>query len=691
VRVTLPRERDLTPLFDPRSVAVLGASADPAKWGYSVSEQLLSRPSGRDIYLVNRRGGEILGRTALRSLAGLQASVDLVAVCVPAAGFLSALGEALAAGARAVVAITAGLGETGAEGLEIERRAVEMVRQAGAVLVGPNCLGVVDNSTGLRLASDPLRSGDIAVLSQSGNMVIDLESLMAAEDLGISRFVSLGNQADANVTDFMLDCVAHEPTRAVAVYAEDVKDGRAFVDAARALADVGKPVVLLAPGSSDAGRRGAASHTGALTSPDCIIDAACKAGGIHRVRTPQEMVDALMALRQPRRARSRRVAILTDGGGHGSVGGDCLHREGLDVPVLSADLGSRLEDALWAQSSVVNPVDLAGIGEQDPLSYSRALQVLLAADEVDAVLMTGYFGGYAQTNEVLAGPEIEAATGIVAAIDASRKPVVAHTIFPYSPSIAVLRAGGIPVHRDIGRACASLALLVAPEADARADSLLLPEPSVAALAADYATVRAVLESSGVGFPAGGLVDSEAELAALLRDSAVRFPVAIKAMGLLHKSDAGGVILGVPDKAGARAALRDLMTRLAPPAVSVEEMVDDRDAVEVIVGSAWDARFGPVLMVGLGGIHAEVMHDVAFALAPVSPGTARRLLRSLQGAPLLEGARGRRPIDLQALIELVVAVSETSARHPEWSEVEVNPVIATPTGAVAVDARAVMRG
>ncbi|MEI6362628.1 MAG: acetate--CoA ligase family protein [Actinomycetes bacterium] len=678
--------RDLTPLFDPRSVAVVGASADRAKWGYSVSEQLLSLPSGRDIYLVNRRGGDILGRTAFRNLADLPAPVDLVAICVPASGFLDAVRDSLAAGARALVAITAGLGEADAEGEKIEREAVALVRSAGAVLVGPNCLGVTDSSTGLRLASDPFRPGDVAVLSQSGNMVLDLEALMADEGLGLSRFVSLGNQADVAVTDFMLDCVGHDATHAVAIYAEDVMDGRAFVQAARALAEAGKPVVLLAPGSSDAGRRGAASHTGSLTSADNVIDAACTASGIHRVHTPLQMVDALVALRQPFRAASGRVGILTDGGGHGSVAADSLHRVGLDVPLLSAELGVKLSRSLWSQSSVSNPVDLAGIGEQDLLSYARGLRTLLDSDEVAAVLLTGYFGGYAQTNEALAGPEIRAGEQIADIVRTAGKPVVVHTIFPESDSIAVLRGAGVPVHRDVGRAAAALAMLVETDVQVRSDPIDLPPSGRPTPSVDYVAARSALSDAGIAFPRSAIVKSEQDLDDLLSSAAIGFPLVMKAMGLLHKSDAGGVVLDIADEVRARAVFADLVRRLQPSVVSVEQMVDHEGAVEVIVGSTWDPRFGPVLMVGLGGVLAEVMEDVAFALAPVTHATASRLLHSLRGAPLLTGVRGRAPIDMSALVDVVVAVSEAASRHPDWVEVEVNPVIATPTGAVAVDAR-----
>ncbi len=387
--------RDLSALFDPRSVAVVGASDDPAKWGHHLAVQLLRAPGGRTVHLVNRRGGTVLGRPALTRLQDADGPVDLVAICVPAAGFLDAVDDALASGARAIVGITAGLSEASPEGREIELEALRRIHAAGAVLVGPNCLGVIDTTSSLFLASEPFTAGPVAVLSQSGNLVIDVDDLLARRGLGISRFVSLGNQADVSLAELMRACVDHDGTRAVAVYAEDVNDGRAFVAAARALASVGKPVVLLAPGRSAAASRGAASHTGSLTSPARVVDAACTAGGVHRVETPHELVDALVGLVGPRRAHGRRTAVLTDGGGHGAIASDAVAAVGLEVPQLSAELGERLTHALWAQSTVSNPVDLAGVGEQDPSSYARGVATLLGSDEVDAVLLVGYFGGYA--------------------------------------------------------------------------------------------------------------------------------------------------------------------------------------------------------------------------------------------------------------------------------------------------------
>ena len=309
-------------------MAVVGASDDSAKWGHILGSRALASRGDRTCCW-STATAEVLGQPAYPSAqaaaAALGAPVDLAVVCVPAAGFVAAVTDAVAAGARAVVGITAGLSESGAEGARLEAEALAVVRAAGAVLVGPNCLGIVDTTTGIQLAHAVLPAGDVAVLSQSGNLVLDLAGLLGDRGLGVSRFVSLGNQADLGVVDFLHACVGHDGTSAVAVYTEDVMDGPAFLDAARALRDAGKPLVLLAPGRTEAAVRSAASHTGSLTSSSMVVDAACAAVGAHRVDHPTQMADLLAALRAPRRMTGRRVGDpdrrrRTRRGGRGRAG-----------------------------------------------------------------------------------------------------------------------------------------------------------------------------------------------------------------------------------------------------------------------------------------------------------------------------------------------------------------------------------
>lgn len=680
---------DLTPLFEPSTVAVVGASNDPTKWGHILSRRALESGSRRSIALVNQRGGEVLGRPTYRSLTqarvGLGSPLDLVVVCLPADALVSTVTDAVGAGARAVVAITAGLKELGGAGARIEEEAVAVARAAGAVLVGPNCLGIADTGAGLQLSHAVLPPGDIAVLSQSGNLVLDLSTLLVERGLGISRFVSVGNQADLTIVDLMRTCVGHQGTRGVAVYAEDVVDGRGFVAAARELAAAGKPVVLLSPGRSDAASRSAVSHTGSMTSSSVVVDAACEAGGVLRVEQPVQMADLLEGLLGPRRMGGRDVAVLTDGGGHGAMAADALFAAGLEIPVLADGTRDAVRRVLWPGSTVTNPVDLAGAGDRDPTGYARAVEALLVADEVDAVLMTGWFGGHSTEPGGLGELELEAARAIVRVVGDHAKPVVVHTIFPHGPTSTLLRAAGIPVHRHVDRACAVLAGLESHPLPAYDEGPVAAAPAITE--ATYDAARRLLSEAGIAFPVGRIVsDSEAFEAAMAE---VGFPLVLKALGSVHKSESGGVVLGLADELTARAAYRDLRARLDPPAVSVEAMADLDAGVELIAGCVREHTFGPVLMVGLGGIHAEVLADTACALAPVSPEQVRRMLLGLRGAPLLLGARGRSPVDIDAVAAAASALSVLAAQHPELAEVEVNPLLARPSGALALDARVVL--
>jgi acyl-CoA synthetase (NDP forming) len=417
-----------------------------------------------------------------------------------------------------------------------------------------------------------------------------------------------------------------------------------------------------------------------------VVDAACAAAGALRVDHPTQMADLLGALRGSPRMSGRRAVVLTDGGGHGAVAADALVAAGLQTPVLTGMLTADLEAALWAQATVTNPVDLAGAGERDPGRYARGVEILLASDQVDGVLLTGYFGGYSADRSGLTDAELAAARQMADAVAAQGKPLVVQTIYPDSPASRVLRDAGVPVHRDVDRACAVLAGLVEPASAGLAEEL----PAAASPVSDtsYDAARALFADAGIAFPASRTVTEASELEAAL--SGLRFPVVLKAAGRLHKSEDGGVVLGLEDRGAARVAYDDLIARLEPPSVSVEEMADLDDGVELIVGSVRDPKFGAVVMVGLGGVFTEVLGDTACAIAPVSVGAARELLLSLQGAAVLLGARGRARVDLDALADVVARVSRLAAAHPELVELELNPVLAGPAGVLALDARTVLR-
>ncbi len=678
--------RDLRPLYDPRSVAVLGASDDPTKWGQWIAAGALRGAHRRDVWLVNRKGGEILGRRAYASLAEIPGTPDLVVISLPASAFEQAIDDALAAGARAIVAITAGLGEIDDAGKAREVAVVERVRAAGAVMVGPNCLGIYDAAAELDVGSNAFTPGSLGIISQSGNLALELSLLAAEYGIGVSRFTSLGNQADIEAAELVEAYAADEHTRVIGVYCEDFRDGRAFARAAAAAVADGKQVVLLAAGGSEAGARAAASHTGALASDAAAVEAACRAAGILRVATPKGLVDRALACLSPNRPRGRRVAIVGDGGGTGVVTADLVTEAGLELPELSAPLADRLT-AIAPTVIATNPVDLAGAGEVDFWNFERVTRTVLESGEVDSVIFTGYFGGYSEMNPDFVAKECDVARAIAESATASGRLLLTQAMYWASEPARVLRDGGVPVYRDIEGVVTTLGALVAQGESAIPAVSAVGEPAAPIEADGYFESRALLAAGGVPFgnarPAESVEDARTQAAEL------GYPVVLKALGLLHKSDAGGVALGLADDAAVAVAAADMQQRLAPAGYSVETQADTTDGVELIIGCRRDLRFGPLVLVGLGGVYAELLKDVRLALAPAGADELEALLLSLRGAGILTGARGRSPVDVRAAAVAAAALSRVAAAHPEIAEIEVNPLLVTPAGALGLDARIVL--
>jgi acyl-CoA synthetase (NDP forming) len=679
--------RDLSALFAPSSVAVVGASNDHAKYGNWISVQALRTRDVRPAYLVNRRGERVLGEPSYRRLTDVPSTVDLVVIAVPAAGFEEAVEDALAAGARAIVGVTSGFAELGAEGAARQAAIVRRVRKAGSVLLGPNCLGVVDTTNRLQLCANAMPVGAVGLISQSGNVALELRRFFEERGLGLSRFASLGNQADLTVIDLLRSYATHPRTDMIAVYCEDFVDGRAFSQAAAGAVEAGKRVVLLTVGSSQASARGARSHTGALTSDASAVGAACAAAGMDQVTSAREMADLLAALHAGRRPRGARVAVLADGGGHAALASDLAQSHGLEVAELAPSLVEALRGELPPSAGVRNPVDLAGAGERDIASFARTLDRLLSSRAVDSVFVTGYFGGYSAYGAGLAAAEVATARLMGRHAAAHGKPVLVHAVEADGPVADALRAAGIPVFRAAEDAARTLGLLTRGARACAPGVPRLPAPAEPVADDGYWTARELLRAGGVAFPAARIVRTEEEAAAAAADLGP--PVVLKALGLLHKSDVGGVALDLSTERAVRTAYRDMEARLRAPGYCVERTADARGGVEVIVGVQRDLRFGPIAMVGLGGVFAEVLRDVAFALAPVDNATAHGLFDRLSAAALLRGARGHPAVDLDAAAEAVARITFVAAQHPEIAELEVNPLLCRPDGCEGLDARIVL--
>ncbi len=686
--------RNLDSLFSPRSVAVVGASEDQRKWGNWLALGALRGEHRREVFLVNRRATSVLGRTAYPSLGELPSPPELVVLAIPARSFDTAVDEALAAGAKAIVGITAGLAETGSEGRLTEQAAARRIRDAGAMLLGPNCLGLTDVASELYLASNDLPQGPIGLISQSGNLALELAIKAGQAGLGFSRFASVGNQADLEVADLVADFAKSVQIEVIALYCEDFKDGRRFLEAALAASDAGKPVVLLTLGASQAAARAARSHTGALVSGDLSISAACRAASIERVATPKELVDVIQGLLTGTTARGRRVGILGDGGGHGAIAAEIAEALELEVPAFSEELASELATATGTPGGTSNPVDLAGAGEQDIWSFDRVLSTLLGSDELDSVIVTGYFGAYWIYGDRLGEQERAVALALVELARSSPKPVVVHAMYYGEDAgrepgvergaLELLRAGKVPVYANIEDAVKMIARLVGRGRAAGARLPELPPACQGPGAGGYFPARALLARYGVPVAAA----REVSTATQARQAAAElgYPVVVKATALEHKSDAGGVVLGIPSEHELDKVTGELWSRLGPGPLSVESMATAEGGVELLIGTVRDPRFGPIALVGVGGVYAEVLGDVAACLAPVSEEDAEKLICSLRGAPLLLGARGRKRLDISAAARALAALSRAAAAHVAVLELEVNPLLVGPSGAVGLDAR-----
>ncbi|MFF4764646.1 acetate--CoA ligase family protein [Streptomyces sp. NPDC001292] len=681
VTAARPGIQGLEPLFDPRSVAVVGASDNPEKWGYWLATGALSGRHRRAVHLINQNGGSLNGFPFLPGLNALAAPPEHVVVAVPPAAVRQVVVDGLTTGARCFTVITSGCAA------DDESELASLVAVHGARLLGPNCMGVVDTSSELRLTWGDFPAGSVGLVSQSGNLALEIGRLLARAGQGMSRFVSLGNQSDIDAADALEALTHHGPTRVVAAYVEDFRDGRRMVQALAAARSAGKPVLLLTVGRSTASQRAAASHTGALVSPYATVAAACREAGALLLDSAGELVDTAVALLSPALPAGRRVAVAGDSGGQGALAADTLAAHGLELPELSPGTVQTLTARLPPGATPHNPADLAGAGEADFGNYAHISRALLASGDADTVLLTGYFGDYATANPAQEQRECEVARSLCAAVDEHRRPLVVHSMARDTAALAVLRAHGVPVYERIEQAAAALAGAARWRASS-ARSLTDPgHPAVPPVSdGSYRTIRNLLLSQGLHFPDAVFVHTADEAARAAHR--LGFPLVLKAMGLAHKTEAGGVALGLRDEAELRHAFAAMARGTGSAVFAVEAMAAPAHAVELIAGVRRDPVFGPVTMVGLGGVTAELHADTALALAPLTADRARQLLLSLHSAPLLAGWRGAPPVDLDAAAAALVLLADVALRHPELSEIEVNPLLAHPGGVIALDAHAV---
>lgn len=712
---------DLQPLFRPRSVALIGASTDTKKYGYWTAKSLIKNQFDGDLYMVSRtKADNILGYRPYRSVLDIDAAIDLAILAIAPQYIHGVIEECARKEIQCIIIVSTGFGETGQVGKKIEKQMLQTARANNIRIMGPNCMGMYSSSAGLNTSIIDLDPGPLSLVLQSGNFGIDINVHAKARKLGYSCWATIGNQVDLRFHDFVNYIKGDDQTKALLLYMEGLRveseeDGRKFIDAAREASRT-IPIVAIKIGRSAAGARAATSHTGSLAGSETVFDAALRQAGIIRVDSSSELLDVAEAFAKCAPALGKRIAILTDGGGHGVMATDVAEKFGLAVQVLSESTQEKLRNILMPHCPIRNPVDLAGTPEADMWVFDRCAEVLLTDPDVDGLIIVGLYGGYADISEKFQVLEMDVAKSLVKRIRKSGKPVVMHSIYESrNPDcLQYISDGGIPVYTTIESAVHAMGCLVTYEQrkkdlELTISTVALPLPNDRKDKVDQilsqvrgsgrinlveTEARDILKAYGFDVPEYYLVKTAHEAAAYLKTMGTPIVMKIVSPDILHKTDAGGVQLDIRTEQEARDAFDLLIAdgrRYRADADIFGVMITPMlpKGIECIIGSTWDTTFGPTVMFGLGGIFVEVLKDVSFRVAPLKLSEARQMLTEIKGYAMLEGIRGANPVDREALAEAICRLSQMVAELKEVVEVDMNPVFVTEKGLAVVDARIVL--
>jgi acetyl coenzyme A synthetase (ADP forming)-like protein len=696
--------RSMERLLAPRSIAVIGASRQPQTIGHELFRNLLAGGFNGPVYPVHPTAAAIASVRAWPSVLAIPDDVDVAVITVPAAAVLDVARECAQKHVKGLVIISAGFAETGEQGRVAERRLAELTRRHGMRLVGPNCMGIVNTApdVGMNATFAPFtpRAGRVAFSSQSGALGIELLAQASRIGLGVSSFVSIGNKADVSSNDLLQHWEDDPGTDVILLYLESFGNPRKFARLARRISR-SKPIVAVKSGRSTAGTRAASSHTAALATPDVAVDALFRQAGVIRVDTMEQLFDTAQVLVNQPLPPGRRVAIVSNGGGPGILAADACEGAGLEVPELSAATQAELRTFVSPDASVGNPVDL--VASASAAVYERAVRAVLADPNIDALVVIF-------VPPLVTRPDDVAAAIGAGATDAGDKPVVA--CFLGRQGVAAPQDSALdPGHRAIpSYAFPESAAAALGRAADHAEWLRRPTGTVPDLPGiDLDRARSLIARALIESTAGGVwldPDRAAELCASfgitvspLRRAATAaeaesvatdmgYPVALKAAsgGIVHKSDVGAVVLGLDSPEAVRAAFDAMADRLgdAMGGAVVQAMIPS--GVETIVGITHDPSFGPLVLFGMGGTAAELLRDTALRIVPITDVDAHEVVRSLKTSPMLTGYRGAPPVDIDALEDIVLRIGRLADAIPEIVEMDCNPVIVSPSGAVAVDVR-----
>jgi acetyltransferase len=711
-RAHLQRNQPLDVFFSPKTVAVIGATENPGSVGRTILWNLVTSPFGGTVYPVNPKRPSVLGVKAYPSISDIPEEVDLAVIVTPPPSIPGIVKECGENGVRGAIVISAGFKEIGAEGAALEQKLLEAARAANIRVIGPNCLGVMAPLTGMNatFATTIARPGSVGFISQSGALCTAVLDWSLKEMVGFSAFVSVGSMVDVGWGDLIYHLGNDPKTRSIVIYMESIGNARSFLSAAREVA-LNKPIIVIKPGRSAAAAKAAASHTGSLTGSDEVLEAAFRRSGVLRVNNIADLFYMAEVLSKQPSPRGPRLTIVTNAGGPGVLATDALITGGGELAELSPETMEAYNAVLPATWSHNNPVDI--IGDASPERYSKALEIAAKDPNSDGMLVI-------LTPQAMTDPT-RIAEQLKPLARQEGKPVIASWM------------GGVDVaagEEILNRA--NIPTFPYPDTAARAFNYmwrysynlkgLYETPSLPEETADWSPDRKLVEEivhrsrsagrtiltefeskqvlAAYGIPTAATFVATDAAAAVKAAENLGYPVVLKLFSetITHKTDVGGVQLNLSGPEAVERAFNNIQASVTEKAgaehfqgVTVQPMIKLKDAYELIIGSSLDAQFGPVLLFGTGGQLVEVFKDRSLALPPLNSTLARRMMEQTKIYKALKGVRGRRPVDIAALEVLMVRFSALVAEQPWIKEIDINPLLASPDGLIALDARVVVHG
>ncbi|MDX9992006.1 MAG: bifunctional acetate--CoA ligase family protein/GNAT family N-acetyltransferase [Anaerolineales bacterium] len=699
----------LEAIFAPKNVAVIGATEKEGSVGRTILWNLISSPFGGAVFPINPKRSSLLGIKAYPSIKDVPDTVDLAVIVTPSSVIPGLIEECGEMGVKGVIVISAGFKEIGPEGVELERQLLENARKYKIRVVGPNCLGVMSPVSGLNatFAAGMARKGNVAFISQSGALCTAVLDWSFKENVGFSHFVSVGSMLDVDWGDLIYYLGDDPHTESIVIYMESIGNARSFLSAAREVA-LTKPIIVIKPGRTEGAARAAASHTGSLTGSDEVLDVAFRRAGVLRVNNISEIFSMAEVLGRQPRPKGPRLTILTNAGGPGVLATDTLLTTGGELAEVSQETMDKLSEFLPSAWSHNNPIDI--IGDASPERYAKSLEVAAQDPNSDGLLVI-------LTPQAMTDPTATA-EALKAYAKSYDKPILASWSGgqEIAAGEAILNKAGIPTFAYPDEAARAFTYMwqstyalktlyetpsVPEDAEGQGPDRQKAHEIIETARKSGRTLLTEVESKELlgayGIPVTPMLIATSPEECAAKSKALGFPVVIKIHSetITHKTDVGGVKLNIKDEAAAKTAyeeIRESVTRLVSAkdflGVTIQPMVK-MEGYELIVGSSIDSQFGPVLLFGMGGQLVEVFKDRALSLPPLNTTLARRMIERTKIFHALKGVRGRKPVDLAKLEKLMVRFSQLVVEQPWIAELDINPLIASPEGLLALDARVLL--